>query len=135
MRRGHTRHPALSIRSLRNRTVGSARRIDRRGQRTEGDKRWPRDQREKVERKNPPRRWWWWCRLPGARTFERGADALDAFFVRHGGDRGALRRGFGGLADVSLGATAAAAAAVPLRHFRPRAVPLPLRRRLLRRGV
>lgn len=81
-----------------------------------------RDQRGKVERKNPPRWWWWWCRLPGARTFERGADALDAFFVRHGGDRGALRRGLGGLADASLGATAA----VPLRHFRPRAVPVPL---------
>lgn len=59
---------------------------------------------------------------PHRGMFERGADALDAFFVRHGGDRGALRRGLGGLADASLGATAA----VPLRHFRPRAVPVPL---------
>ena len=37
MRRGHTWHPAFSIRSLRNRTVGSAHRIDMiaRGQHTE----------------------------------------------------------------------------------------------------
>lgn len=56
----------------------------------------------------------WWCR---ARTFERGADALDAFFVRHGAEGGALR--FGGLgphADARRGA-----AAVALRHFCPSA--------------
>jgi hypothetical protein len=55
----------------------------------------------------------WWCR---ARTFERGADALDAFFVRHGAYGGALRLGgLGPHADARRGA--AAAAAVPLRHF------------------
>jgi len=106
---GQTWQPAFSISSLRNRTVGSAHRIESTGQ-------YAGVALSNLESR--PREGG-----RGARTFERGADALDAVLARHGarGRGDALLGGGLGLhADARGGAAAAAAAAVVLlRHYSP----------------
>ena len=101
---GQTWQPAFSICSLRNRTVGSAHRIESKGQYAGVALSSLREQE----------------RGAGARTFERGADALDAVLPRHdapGRGDALLGGGFGLHADVWGGG--AAAAVVLLRHYSP----------------